>query len=93
MSVAYAAPMYVGLSTILCSVYSGIECTKNKGKLDSAAKSFLCLWCVGTLLLASAIFSASSEIMSGSGSMTYLMVTIFFACIMLSFSGFMIYKI
>lgn len=91
MSVAYAAPMYVGLSTILCLSYSCIECTKDKGKLDSTTKSMLLAWCIVVLIVASVVAGVSGEIMTGLTNMTHLLIAAFLACVTLSMSSSIIY--
>lgn len=91
MSIAYAAPMYVGLSTILCLSYSCIECTKDKGKLDSTSKSILSIWCIVVLIVASVVAGASGQMMSGMTNMTHLLIAVVLACVTLSVSCSMIY--
>ena len=91
MSVAYAAPMYVGLTTILCLSYSCVECTKHKGKLDSSVKSILSTWCVIVLIVASVVGAVSGEIMVGMMDTTHLLIAAILACITISISSSMIY--
>lgn len=91
MSVAYAAPMYVGISTILCLSYSCIECTKDKGKLDDTTKSMLCAWCIVVLIVASVVAGASGEMMVGMTNMTHLLIAAVLACVTLSVSSSIIY--
>lgn len=91
MSVAYAAPMYVGLTTILCLSYSCVECTKDKGKLDSSVKSILSTWCVIVLIVASVVGAVSGEIMVGMMDVTHLLIAVILACITISISSSMIY--
>jgi hypothetical protein len=91
MSVAYAAPMYVGLSTILCLSYSCIECTKDKGKIDTTTKSMLFAWCLVSLIVASVVAGASGEMMAGMTNMTHLLIAALLACVTLSVSCSMIY--
>lgn len=91
MSVAYAAPMYVGLSTILCLSYSCIECTKDKGKLDSTTKSLLLAWCIVVLIVASVVAGVSGEMMTGMTNMTHLLIAAVLACVTLSVSSSIIY--
>lgn len=91
MSVAYAAPMYVGISTILCLSYSCIECTKDKGKLDSSVKSILSTWSIVVLIVASVIAGAAGEMMVGMTNASHLLIAGILACVSLSISCSMIY--
>jgi hypothetical protein len=91
MSVAYAAPMYVGLSTILCLSYSCIEFTKDKGKIDNSAKSILLTWCVVVLFVASIIGAVSGQMMAGMTNATHLLIAVILACVTLSVSSSIIY--
>lgn len=91
MSVAYAAPMYVALSTILCLSYSCIECTKDKGKLDTTTKSLLLAWCIVVLIVASVVAGVSGEMMTGMTNMTHLLIAAVLACVTLSLSSSIIY--
>ena len=91
MSIAYAAPMYVGLSIILCLSYSCIECTKDKGKLDSTTKSILLAWCIVVLIVASIVAGASGEMMTGMTNITHLLIAVVLACVTLSVSSSIIY--
>lgn len=91
MSVAYAAPMYVGISTMLCCCYSCIEFTKNKGKFKDSDKSILSAWCVVSIIVACIVMGASGEIMVGMTNITHLLIAVLLACITLSISSGMIY--
>lgn len=91
MSVAYAAPMYVGISILLCLSYSCIEFTKDKGKLDTSSKAILLAWCIISTIIASVIAGASGEMMSGMVNTTHLLIAIILACVTLSISSSMIY--
>lgn len=91
MSVAYAAPMYVGLSTILCLSYCCIEFTKDKGKLDNSTKSILSTWCVIVLFIASIIGAVSGEMMTGMTNISHLLIALILACVTLSVSSLIIY--
>jgi hypothetical protein len=91
MSIAYAAPMYVGLATLLCSCYSCIECTKDKGRLDTSTKSILSAWCIIVLIISSFIAGVSGQIMIGSTNITHILIVMILVCITLSLSSSMIY--
>lgn len=91
MSVAYAAPMYIGISTMLCLSYSCIEFIKNKGKLKDSDKSILSAWCIVSIIVASVVMGASAGLMTGMPNITYLIIAILLACITLSISSSMIY--
>lgn len=91
MSVAYAAPMYVGISTLLCCCYSCIESTKQKGKLKDSDKSILSVWCIVSIIVASVVMGASGEMMAGMTNITHLLIAVLLACITLSISSSMIY--
>ena len=91
MSVAYAAPAYVGLTTILFLSYSSIECTKDKGKLDNSSKSFLSTWFIVSLIVTSVISGAVGEAMMGMSNVTHLSIAVLLACITLSISLGLIY--
>jgi len=91
MSVAYAAPMYVGISVILCLSYSCIECTKDKGKLDTSSKSILFTWCIISTIIASVVAGVSGEMMTGMTNITHLLIAVLLACVTLSVSSSMIY--
>ena len=91
MSVVYAAPMYVGISAILCLSYSCTECVKDKGKFDSSAKSILSTWCIVVLIVASVVGGASGEMMAGMTNATHLLIAGILACVTLSISSSMIY--
>jgi hypothetical protein len=91
MSVAYAAPMYVGISTLLCCCYSCIESTKQKGKLNDSDKSILSVWCVVSIIVASVVMGASGEMMAGMTNITHLLIAFLLACVTLSISSSMIY--
>ena len=91
MSVAYAVPMYLGISTMLCLSYSCIECTKDKGKLDNSAKFILSAWCIVVFIVASVIASVSGEMMSGISNASHLLIAGILACVTLSVSSSMIY--
>jgi hypothetical protein len=91
MSFALAAPMYVGLSIILCSSYSCIECTKNKGKFDSSSKSMLLTWLIIVLIVGSVVAGVSAEAMGGMINITHLLIAAILACVTLSISSSMVY--
>lgn len=91
MSIALAAPMYVGISLILCSSYSCIECTKNKGKFDSTSKSMLSIWCIILIIVGSVVSGASAEVMGGMINTTHLLIACILACVTLSISCGMVY--
>ncbi len=91
MSVAYAAAMYVGISCILSLCYSCIECTKDKGKLETSTKSILFGWCIVSTIIASVIAGASGEMMAGMTNVTHLLIAVILACVTLSISSSMIY--
>jgi len=88
---AYATPMYVGISTLLCCSYCCIESTKHKGKLKDSDKSLLLSWCVVSIAVASVIMGVSGEMMAGMTNMTHLLVAVLLACITLGTSSSMIY--
>lgn len=90
MSVAYAAPAYIGLTTLLCLSYSSIECTKDKGNLDTPTKSLLCTWCIVSLVMASFIGVVSGQMMAGMTNMTHLLIVALFACVTIGISCLMI---
>lgn len=91
MSVAYAAPMYLGISTLLCCSYSCIEFTKNKGKLKDSDKSILSVWCVVSIIVACVVMGVSGEIMNRMTNITHLLVAVLLVCITFSISSYMIY--
>ena len=91
MSVAYAAPMYVGISTLLCCCYSCIESTKHKGKLKDSDKSILLTWCIVSVIVASVVMGASGEMMTGNTNILHILIAALLACITLSISSLMIY--
>lgn len=91
MSIAYAAPMYIGISTMLCLSYSCIECTKRKGKLNNSDKLMLSVWCIVSIIIASVVMGASGEMMTGMTNVTHLLIAALLACITLSISSSMIY--
>lgn len=91
MSVVYAAPMYVVISTLLCSSYFFIEFSKNRGNYSNTEKFILSAWCVVSLIVASFIMGVSSEMMYGMANVTHLLIVILIACITLSVSSGMIY--
>ena len=91
MSVAYAAPMYVGISTILCCIYSCIESTKQKGKLKDSDKSILSVWCIVSVIIASIVMGVSGEMMVDRTNVLHLLIATLLACITLSISSSMIY--
>jgi hypothetical protein len=91
MSLFLAAPMYVGISLILCSSYSCIECTKNKGKFDSTTKSMIFSWFIITFIVGFIISGASFEMMSGMVNTTHLLVAGMMACVTLIISCGMVY--
>jgi hypothetical protein len=91
MSVAYAAPMYVGISTLLCCCYSCIESTKHKGKLKDSDKSILFVWSIVSVIVASVVMGASGEMMAGMTNITHLLIAALLACVTLSISSGMIY--
>ena len=91
MSVAYAAPMYVGISLMLCSSYCCIEFTKDKGKLVNSTKLILCGWCLVSIIIASVIAGASGEVMSGMTNVSHLLIAALLACVTLSVSSSLIY--
>lgn len=91
MSVVYAAPMYVGISTMLCCCYSCIESTKQKGKLKDTDKSILLVWCIVSVIVASVVMGASGEMMAGMTNITHLLIAALLACVTLSVSSLMIY--
>jgi len=91
MSVAYAAPMYVGISTLLCCCYSCIESTKHKGKLNNSDKSILLTWCIVSVIVASIVMGASGEMLAGMTNITHLLIAALLVCVTLSISSSMIY--
>jgi hypothetical protein len=91
MSVAYAAPMYVGISFILCLSYTFVECTKDKGDLNTINKLLLCAWCIVSIIIASVVAGATGEMMAGMTNMTHLLIAALLACVTLSISSSMIY--
>lgn len=91
MSVAYAAPMYIGISTLLCCSYCFIELTKHKGKLKDSDKSILSAWCVVSIIVACVVMGVSGEIMSRMTNVTHLLIAILLVCMTLSISSYMIY--
>lgn len=91
MSVVYATPIYVGLSTILCLSYCCIECTKDKGKLDNTTKTMLSIWCSVVLIVASIVAGVSGQIMAGIPNITYILIAAILACVTLSISSSIIY--
>lgn len=91
MSVAYVAPMYVGISCMMCLSYSCIEYTKNKGKLDTSSKSILFGWCILSTIIAFIVAGATGEMMSGMSNVTHILIAAILACVTLSISSSMIY--
>lgn len=91
MSVVYAAPMYVGISCLLCLSYSSIECIKDKGNLDTSSKSILLGWCIVSTIIASVVAGASGEMMAGMGNVTHILIAAILACVTLSISSSMLY--
>ena len=91
MSVAYAAPMYVGISVMLCLSYGCIEFTKEKGKLDTSNKLILFGWCIVSIIIASIIAGASSEIMVGMPNIAHLLIAALLAIVTLFIYSIMIY--
>jgi hypothetical protein len=91
MSVAYAVPMYVGLSVALCLSYGCVECTKHKGKLDKTSKIILGGWCIVSMIIASIVAGASSSIMTGMTNTTLVVVALLLVCVSLIISSSMIY--
>jgi len=89
MSVVYAAPMYVGISCILCLSYSCIESVKNK--LDTSVKLLLSGWCILSTIVACVIAGASGEMMAGMTNVTHLLIAVILACVTLSISSSMVY--
>lgn len=89
--VAYAPGMYVLSSTILCLIYSCIECTKDKGKLDTSSQFMLLSWCIISLFVASAVAGVSGQMMAGTTNILYLLLVTLLACATLSVSSLMIY--
>jgi hypothetical protein len=88
---AYATPMYIGISTLLCCSYCCIESTKHKGKLKDSDKSLLLSWCVVSIVVACVIMGVSGEMMVGMTNMLHLLVAILLACITLGLSSYMVY--
>lgn len=91
MFISYAAPMYVVLSTLLCLSYSCIECTKDKGKIDTSTKSMLSTWCVISLIVASVIAGVSGEMMIGMTNVMHVLIALLLVCATLIVSSLMIY--
>lgn len=91
MLVAYAVPAYVGLAILLCSIYSCIECTNNKGKFDNSVKSILLLWSCVVIIVTSVLTGAVGEMMAGMTNMTHLLIALCLVCVSLSVSSSMIY--
>ncbi len=91
MSIIYAAPMYVGLSALLCLSYCCIEFTKQKGKITNSEKSILCAWFIVSIVVASIVAAVSGEMLRGMTNITHLLVAVLLACVTLSVSSSMIY--
>lgn len=91
MSVAYAAPAYVGIATLLCLSYSCMECTRDGGSLDTTARSMLSGWCIVVLIVASIIGAVSGEMMAGMTDTTHLLIAAILACVTLSISSSIVY--
>lgn len=91
MSYYYAAPIYVGISALLCLSYSCIECTKDNGNLDNSSKTILSVWSISSLIVASIVAAVSSEMMIGSASSFNISIMIILICLTLSISCSMIY--
>lgn len=91
MSVAYAVPAYVLLSTMLCLSYSCIECTKHKGKFDTSSQSMLSTWCIVSLIVASIIGAVSGEMLSGNSNTTHILLVSILAFVTLIISCSMVY--
>ncbi len=91
MSVVYAAPMYVGISCLMCLCYSCIECTKDKGRITTVNSSLLLGWCIVSTIVASVIAGASGEMMTGMTNASHLLIAALLACVTLSVSSAMIY--
>lgn len=85
----YAVPVYVGISTLLCSLYCCIE--SMKGKLDNTVKSILCSWCVMSIIITSIIGGIAGEMTMGIAPMSHVLIMMILFCVTLSISSSMIY--
>jgi len=87
----YAAPVYIGLSCVLSLLYSCIECTKDKGKFDTATKSIFCTWVIVSAIVASVVAAVSGEMAIGMINYMHLLIALILACVTLSISSSVIY--
>lgn len=91
MSVAYATPIYVVTSTVLCLIYSCITCVKDKGKLQTSDKAILFGWCLISTIIASFVACISGEIMTRTIAVSHLLIVLLIVCVSLSVSSSLIY--
>lgn len=87
----YAVPVYIGVSCLLSLSYSCIECVKEKGDIDNASKSILCIWVIVSSIVASIIAGAVGEIMVGMTNYIHLFIALIMACVTLSISSSLLY--
>ena len=86
----YAAPVYAGLSCLLCLLYSCIECVKEKGSTP-ATTSILSTWSLVSIIVSCVITGVAGEMMIGMGNTTHILIALLLACITLSISSSFIY--
>lgn len=86
----YMIPAYIGISGILCCVYSLIECIKGKGQISTPTYSILCSWCIACLITVSGLTIISGEMMIQQVNPLHMILVCILVCATLSISSCMV---
>ena len=86
----YAIPVYVGISGILCSIYSLIECVKEQGQITLPTSSILLSWCIASCITVAGLTLVSGEMLTRQINPMHMIIVCILVCATLAISSCMV---